>query len=112
MDTFKGIGASISPFAKRTRQLLNERFGNVEDKTELPQEYLELEKRIDQLKATHLKLLNVTATYVNESYDYQDLKESFVDLGKTISEKVTNLSTASSAAEAQAALVKGNQTPS
>jgi hypothetical protein len=28
--------------------------------TELPQEYLELEKRIDQLKATHLKLLNVT----------------------------------------------------
>jgi hypothetical protein len=28
--------------------------------TELPQEYLELEKRIDQLKLAHLKLLNVT----------------------------------------------------
>jgi hypothetical protein len=32
-------------------------------------------------------------------------------LGKTISEKVTNLSTASSAAEAQAALVKGTKHP-
>jgi len=33
-------------------------------------------------------------------------KESFVDLGKTISEKVSNISSASSAAEAQAALTK------
>jgi len=106
METFKGFGASITPFAKRTRQLLNERFGTVEDKTELPQEYLELEKRIDNLKATHLKLLNVTGTFANESYDYQDLKESFVDLGKTIQEKVANISSAASAAEAQAALTK------
>lgn len=30
------------------------------EQTELPQEYLELEKRIDQLKLAHLKLLNVT----------------------------------------------------
>src|SRR5271170_1426610 len=87
METFKGIGASISPFAKvrftpgslftravedtsalertirkcrRQGTLTSKRRDLTDLQTELPQEYLELEKRIDQLKATHLKLLNVT----------------------------------------------------
>jgi len=38
-------------------------------------------------------------------------KESFVDLGKSIQEKVTNISSASSAAEAQAALTKPSTKP-
>lgn len=44
--------------------------------------------------------------YSNEAYDYPpNIKETFQDLGRTVSEKVTLLSTATSPAEAQAALV-------
>jgi hypothetical protein len=43
--------------------------------------------------------------YQNEAYDYPpNIRESFTDLGRSISEKVTLLSHVSSAAEAQAAL--------
>ena len=53
----------------------------------------------------HQKLLAATAQYSNEAYDYPaNIKESFTDLGRTVSEKVHLLSTATSPAEAQAAL--------
>jgi Bin/amphiphysin/Rvs domain for vesicular trafficking len=43
--------------------------------------------------------------YSHEAYDYPpNIKETFQDLGRTVSEKVTLLSTATSPAEAQAAL--------
>lgn len=43
--------------------------------------------------------------YSNEAYDYPpNIKETFQDLGRTVSEKVTLLSSAGSPAEAQAAL--------
>ena len=46
-----------------------------------------------------------SSSYSNEAYDYpQNIRESFNDLGRTISEKVHLLSTASSPSEAQAAL--------
>ena len=44
--------------------------------------------------------------YSNEAYDYPpNIKETFQDLGRTVSEKVNLLSTATSPAEAQAALI-------
>ncbi|EYE97614.1 BAR domain-containing protein [Aspergillus ruber CBS 135680] len=85
--------------------MLKEQFGQVEDKTQLPDEYIELEKRIDALKLVHQKLLQVTSQYSNEAYDYPpNIRESFNDLGRTIQEKVQLLSQAASPAEAQAAL--------
>jgi hypothetical protein len=46
-----------------------------------------------------------SSQYSNEAYDYPaNIKESFSDLGRTVSEKVHLLSTATSPAEAQAAL--------
>ena len=46
-----------------------------------------------------------SSQYSNEPYDYPpNLKETFQDLGRTVSEKVTLLSSATSPAEAQAAL--------
>ncbi|CAN6630785.1 hypothetical protein TRVA0_012S03114 [Trichomonascus vanleenenianus] len=97
-----GLSSSFTPFAKRTQRLIQEKLGNAEEKTELPEEYLELERRIDALKLVHTKLLQVTSQYENEGYDYPpNLRESFVDLSRTISEKVTTLSHASSAQEAQ-----------
>jgi len=72
--------------------------------TELPPDYVELEKRVDALKAVHTKLLNATSQYTNEAYDYPpNVRESITDLSRTVSDKVKLLSSANSAAEAQAA---------
>ncbi|PGH10973.1 hypothetical protein AJ79_05124 [Helicocarpus griseus UAMH5409] len=97
--------ASFTPFAARTSQFMREQLGQADDKTQLPDEYLELEKRVDALKQVHQKLLQVTSQYSNEAYDYPpNIREGFNDLGRTISEKVQLLSQATSPAEAQAAL--------
>jgi hypothetical protein len=72
--------------------------------TQLPADYTELETRVDALKQVHQKLLEVTKQYNNEAYDYPpNIRESFGDLGRSISDKVTLLSKASNATEAQAA---------
>ncbi|KAI7352743.1 major royal jelly protein [Hortaea werneckii] len=100
----KTVSSSVSPFAQRSQQWIREQTGNVGEKTELPHDYIELETRIDALKQTHQKLLAATSQYANEAYDYPpNIRESFQDLGKSISEKVNLLSKANSAAEAQAA---------
>ncbi|KAF2861621.1 hypothetical protein K470DRAFT_256752 [Piedraia hortae CBS 480.64] len=108
-STFQSLGqtvsSSVSPFAARSQQWFREQTGNVSEKTELPHEYVELETRIDALKTTHQKLLAATSQYANEAYDYPpNIRESFQDLGKSISEKVSLLSKAQNAADAQAAL--------
>lgn len=101
----KNVSATFTPFAARTQQYVKERLGQSEDKTQLPPDYIELEKRVDALKKVHQKMLAVTATFNQEGYDYpQNLSESFNDLGRTVSEKVHLLSSATSPAEAQAAL--------
>lgn len=72
--------------------------------TELPPDYIELEKRVDALKQVHQKLLQVTSQYSNEAYDYPpNIRESFTDLSRTIGDKVQLLRQASSPSEAQAA---------
>ncbi|KAF2002239.1 meiotically up-regulated gene 64 protein [Amniculicola lignicola CBS 123094] len=101
----KNFSTSFTPFAARTQQYVKEQLGQAEDKTQLPPDYIELEKRVDALKKVHNNLLQVTAQYSNEAYDYPtNIRESFNDLGKTVSEKVHLLSSATSPAEAQAAL--------
>ncbi|TGO11366.1 hypothetical protein BTUL_0111g00160 [Botrytis tulipae] len=101
----KNVSASFTPFAARTQQYVKERLGQSDDKTQLPPDYIELEKRVDALKKVHQKMLSVTSNFSHEGYDYpQNLSESFNDLGRTVSEKVQLLSSATSPAEAQAAL--------
>lgn len=96
--------SSFSPFAARTQQYVKEQLGTADDKTELPPDYIELEKRVDALKQVHQKLLQVTSQYSNEAYDYPpNIRESFNDLGRTITDKVNLLSHAKSPGEAQAA---------
>lgn len=93
MDKFKAftssIGSTVTPFATRSQQWIKEQTGNAGEKTELPHDYVELETRIDALKQTHQKLLAATSQYASEAYDYPpNVRESFQDLGKSISEKV------------------------
>ncbi|KAI9892235.1 MAG: hypothetical protein M1814_001694 [Vezdaea aestivalis] len=109
MDKVQAFGktftASFSPFATRTQQYVKEQFGQAEDKTELPPSYIELEKKVDALKLAHQKMLQVTSQYSNEAYDYPpNIRESFNDLGRTITEKVHLLSSATSSGDAQTAL--------
>lgn len=94
MDKFKAftstVSSSVTPFAQRSQQWFKEQTGNAEAKTELPHDYVELETRIDALKATHQKLLAATSQYANEAYDYPpNIRESMQDMGKSISEKVS-----------------------
>lgn len=103
----KNISSSFTPFATRTQQFMREQLGQADEKTQLPPDYLELEKRVDALKGVHQKMLAVTAQYGNESYDYPpNLRESIVDLSRTTMEKVQLLGNASTAAEAQNILTK------
>ncbi|KAG8531658.1 uncharacterized protein KY384_003289 [Bacidia gigantensis] len=109
MDKFqafgKNISSTINPWTARTQQYFKEQIGTADEKTELPSDYIELEKRVDALKQVHQKLLSVTSQYSNEAYDYPpNIRESFTDLSRTISDKVNLLSHATSPAEAQAAL--------
>ncbi|KAI5866669.1 BAR domain-containing protein [Durotheca rogersii] len=111
MDNFKALGNSLSsigsqitPFASRTFQYTKEQLGQAEDKTELPPDYIDLEKRVDALKQVHQKMLAVTSQYSHEAYDYPpNIKETFSDLGRTVSERVQLLTAATTPAEAQAA---------
>lgn len=59
------------------------------------------------LSRKHQALIRASSSqYSNEAYDYPpNIKETFQDLGRTVSEKVNLLSSATSPAEAQAALV-------
>ncbi|KAH0600591.1 hypothetical protein MHUMG1_01589 [Metarhizium humberi] len=83
------FGAQITPFASRTFQFTKEQFGQAEDKV--------FQFSVDPKDPSQ---------YSNEAYDYPpNIKETFQDLGRTVSEKVSLLSSATTTAEAQAALV-------
>ncbi|CCH43102.1 Meiotically up-regulated protein [Wickerhamomyces ciferrii] len=103
------LSSDFQPIATRTARQLQERFGQIDDISELPQEYVELERKVDTLKTVYQNLLSVTSTYENESYDYpSNLKESVNDITKTISTKVEKLASARSRDEAQAILIASN----
>ncbi|KAI0328958.1 hypothetical protein GY45DRAFT_1325662 [Cubamyces sp. BRFM 1775] len=94
------IGQSANKFAKGFQssvQATRERLGQVapEEITELPQEYKDLEARVDALRAAHLALLKVTKVYESETYDYPtQIQESLTELGTTIGHGITNFAAA------------------
>ncbi|KAI0643225.1 BAR domain-containing family protein [Trametes meyenii] len=94
------IGQSANKFAKGFQssvQATRERLGQVapEEITELPQEYKDLEARVDALRTAHLALLKVTKVYESETYDYPtQIQESITELGTTIGHGITNFAAA------------------
>lgn len=79
MDHWKNITSNVGPLSQKftktfgnLNQQARERFGAVdsEDITELPQEYRDLERRVDALKGAHTGLLKIAKVYETESYDY------------------------------------------
>ncbi|CCE62279.1 hypothetical protein TPHA_0C01230 [Tetrapisispora phaffii CBS 4417] len=100
------LGTSIPSIASSTQRLVQEKLGNVTDISQLPQEYLELEKEIDTIKLVYEHFLKITSIYDNESYDYPKyVSDSVNDYSKLFQSKIEDLSRATSAEEAQNILV-------
>jgi len=93
------IGSNAGKLAKgftSSVQATRERLGQVpvEDITELPQEYKDLEARVDALKAAHNSLLKVTSVYATP-YDYPtQIQESLSDLSSSITHQLTSFAAA------------------
>ena len=106
-NALKPLNENLQPFTQETIRLVQERFIPNEDISELPQEYLLLEKKCDTLRNVYRQILSVTQTYELEGYDYPpNLKESIVDFSKAFSEKVQGLAAATTTEEAERVLSK------
>jgi len=65
------------------------------DITELPQEYKDLETRVDALRQTHLNILKITRVYESETYDYPvQVQESLGELSSNVAHTVTSFAAA------------------
>ncbi|KIO27418.1 hypothetical protein M407DRAFT_243357 [Tulasnella calospora MUT 4182] len=74
----KGFSSSVQATRERLGQVA------VEDITELPQEYKDLEARVDALKAAQDQMLRVISVY-GTAYDYPtQIQESLTEFGTTI----------------------------
>ncbi|KAI8881348.1 hypothetical protein K501DRAFT_253373 [Backusella circina FSU 941] len=78
-DELVNFTSKINPFTQKigkglyqVRQYATEKLGTAEDITQLPQEYKDLEKRVDALCDVYTNLLRVTKTYGVQSYDYPE----------------------------------------
>ncbi|KAF8808954.1 hypothetical protein BYT27DRAFT_7095923 [Phlegmacium glaucopus] len=81
----KGFNSSV--------QATRERFGQVtaDEITELPQEYKDLEARVDALRAAHISILKITKVYESETYDYPvQIQESISELSSSIGYNLTS----------------------
>ena len=100
------LSTTLPSLAQTTQRRVQERLGQVTDISQLPQEYVELEKKVDALKLSYGHLLQVTSIYESESYDYPKyVNDSLNDFSKSVASKVQELSHATSTAEAQNILV-------
>ncbi|KAG6373581.1 BAR domain-containing family protein [Boletus reticuloceps] len=94
------LGQSANKLAKgfnSSVQATRERLGQIApgEITELPQEYKDLEARVDALRQAHLVLLKITRAYESESYDYPvQIQESITELSTTIGQGITNFAAA------------------
>ena len=77
MDHWKHITSSVAPFGQKIterfgtlNQHARERLGHVSDITELPNEYRELEQRVDALKNAQQAVMRTARTFEYEAYDY------------------------------------------
>ncbi|KAF8737668.1 hypothetical protein AX14_012542 [Amanita brunnescens Koide BX004] len=90
---FAQAGTKISKGFNSSVQATRERFGQVspDEITELPQEYKDLEARVDALRVAHLSLLRITKVYEYENYDYPtQIQESLSEFSSTIGYNITS----------------------
>ncbi|KAI8991019.1 Bin/amphiphysin/Rvs domain for vesicular trafficking-domain-containing protein [Mycotypha africana] len=96
LDSLAMFPTKISPFTQRlnkgfvqVRQMAQERLGTAGDITELPEEYKDLEKRVDALNHVYQNILKVSKTYSAPYYDYPvQLQESLRGLTNTVTNQI------------------------
>ncbi|KAF7309449.1 Cytoplasmic protein [Mycena indigotica] len=74
-------------------QATKERLGRVKEDeiTELPQEYKELETRVDALRQAHITLLKITKVFESEAYDYPSaVSENFSEFSTSLGHGITS----------------------
>ncbi|KAI8886486.1 hypothetical protein K501DRAFT_309733 [Backusella circina FSU 941] len=99
----KGISTKLNPVKKQldkgfyqVRQIAQETFGTADELTAIPQEYRDLEKRVDTLRQLYSNLLKVTKTYGTPHYDYPvPIQESVVGFTTNVVNRIRKLSAAS-----------------
>jgi len=90
------IGNASARFSKgfsSTLQATKERMGqvNADEITELPQEYKDLEARVDALRNVYNYLLKITRVYEFETYDYPtQIVESVADMSVSVGATLQN----------------------
>ncbi|SCV99924.1 LAFE_0B05534g1_1 [Lachancea fermentati] len=100
------LTTQLPTLAQSTQRMVQEKLGQVTDISQLPQEYTELENRVDRIKLVYENFLKVTQVYENESYDYpNNVRDSVNEFSKVLSVKLHDLSHATSTNEAQSILI-------
>jgi len=90
---FAQAGTKLSKGFNSSLQATRERLGQVsaDEITELPQEYKDLEARVDALRTAHIALLKITKVYESETYDYPtQIQESLSELSSSIGYNITS----------------------
>lgn len=104
------FGEDVKPLLQRTTRTIQEKIGTIDDISELPKDYKDLEKQVDNLQLFYKRVLLITQQYELESYDYPpNLKESFSDVTSLLNEKITGLSHATTTQEAEKILLAGRK---
>ncbi|KAJ7233026.1 BAR domain-containing family protein [Mycena rebaudengoi] len=90
---WKQLQTNLNRSFNTSLQAGKERLGRVgqDEITELPQEYKDLEARVDALKQAHLTLLKITKVYESEAYDYPtQIQESLAELSTSLGHGITS----------------------
>ncbi|KAI8645852.1 hypothetical protein BD408DRAFT_411165 [Parasitella parasitica] len=99
MEGLATITHKINPLTRKlgkglgqVRQFAQEKLGTADDITELPNEYKDLEKRIDAVAQVHQNLLKVAKTYNTPNYDYPvQIQESLIGFTNTVTNQIQQL---------------------
>jgi hypothetical protein len=101
---------NLKPIFARTTRSLQEKFGSIDDISELPKEYKDLETRVDNIRQFYQRVLEITRQYELEAYDNpSNLKESLSDYTSLINEKINELSQANTTQDAENVLLSGRK---
>ncbi|KAI7897794.1 Bin/amphiphysin/Rvs domain for vesicular trafficking-domain-containing protein [Cokeromyces recurvatus] len=105
LDSFANLSSRLNPFTQKlnkglgqVRQFAQEKLGTAENITELPQEYKDLEKRVDALRSVQANLLKISRTFNSSSYDYPiQIQDSLIGISNTVTREIQHLTISSAA---------------
>ncbi|KAJ7780208.1 BAR domain-containing family protein [Mycena maculata] len=100
---WRQLSSSVNKGFSTSLQATKERLGRVgqDEITELPQEYKDLEARVDALRQAHLTLLKITKVYESEAYDYPShIQESLAELSVSLSTRFSSATAGGGGAKA------------